>query len=447
MGPIRMHGRRFAWLMAGAAIGLAVIAVVAVAMAYSPLTAPLVPAVVACLLAAAGLGLVPGVRELEVTGARSMLGSTSELITPRRLRATHRLRSAAWVMLHLLAGVLVAAGLTMVGPAAIVAVGEAISGRELSLTSGLGLPTTMPGRIAQTVLATVVAVVGVGLWWPLGALASRSVRWFLGPTDHDRLELVTARAEREAERGRIARDLHDGIGHALTIISVQSAAGRRVLEKDPDAAGRSLRSIEDTAHEALEELDAMLAVLRQEERGRGTRIPPAGGHPGSDPADDPVGGAPPAATARLDRMVADQRRTGMDLDARIDLPEGIAALQQRHLERIVTELLTNARRHGGPGRVRLEVASADGTITVDARNPLPEGGTRAVPSAPATTGPRAIPGPQPDAGGHDGADGGRRGLVGLAERLALFDGTLEVGARDGVWHARAQLPILREDAR
>src|SRR5699024_12083745 len=99
---IRRQGRRLAWLMAGAAIGLAVVLLVfvlaTVATGRGMPTGPQWPVVVVpSLLLAVVLGAVPGVRELEVTGARSMLGADGELLIPRRPRLRHHLQTGAWV--------------------------------------------------------------------------------------------------------------------------------------------------------------------------------------------------------------------------------------------------------------------------------------------------------------------------------------------------------------
>ena len=101
-----------------------------------------------------------------------------------------------------------------------------------------------------------------------GALSARPVARLLGPTSADRLEVALTRLQAESEHTRLARELHDGIGHALTIIGVQAAAGRRALARDPDQAGSALSSIEDASRSALEELDDMLGLLRDTEAAR-----------------------------------------------------------------------------------------------------------------------------------------------------------------------------------
>ena len=136
-----------------------------------------------------------------------------------------------------------------------------------------GWPAGWPGWSACGLLA-----------WLLGRLAARSAPAFLGPTAVDRLALAEARLAAEAEHTRLARDLHDGIGHALTIITVQTAAGRRVLEDDPATAARALAAAEEVARGALEELDSVLAALRDP----GERTGPEPGWTGCPPCSPPT---------------------------------------------------------------------------------------------------------------------------------------------------------------
>ena len=413
METIRRQGRRLAWLMAGAAIGLAVVLLVfvlaTVATGRGMPTGPQWPVVVVpSLLLAVVLGAVPGVRELEVTGARSMLGADGELLIPRRPRLRHHLQTGAWVALHLLVGLLVAALLATFVPTAALYLAEHALCRPLG--SGVVLPDSAAGRAGAGLLAALIGLTSLLAWWPLGAVLARLAPRFLGPTAEDRLELVRQRADREAERTRIARELHDGIGHALTVVSVQAAAARAVQARDPEAAAAALAAIEETARGATGELDAVLALLREEEQ--------AGAPAGPRPAD-------------LEQLLAARRCDGMELRTRIALPPGLARIQHRHLTRCLAELLTNAQRHGGPGAVHVDLTSTEGRVRLEVTNPLRrEEGSGAAPVGPA-------PAPTP-------AAGGGRGLAGLRERAALLDGTVESGPCGGQWVARLDLPLLTE---
>lgn len=453
---IRRHGRRFAWLMIGAAIGTTVVLVLGLGIplgtesATSP--AVLLVGLAGAVLLGGLLGLVPGVRELEVTGARSMLGVEAELVVPARPGLVHRVQDVAWVQLHLLLGLLAAGCLTMLLPASVVVTLEAVRGAGPGTI--LPIPSAPLGRVAAAVLGLLGMVAALGAALPLGALAARLGPRLLGPTARDRLEVALARADREADRIRIARDLHDGIGHALTIVSIQAAAGRRVLGGDQETAGRAFERIEATAGGALAELDAVLAQLREEQAADGARRAISAGTGPSVPA--PTGPGPSAHTptgpgpstpaptgpggsvtdasvlsARLEQVAEDHRAAGMELHQQLHLSADLPQLQREHLVRVVGELLTNAHRHGAAGPVHLTIRAETGpsgepVTAVTVENLLP------------------IQGVGEPAGSRSAASRGGRGLAGLRERLELWGGTLEAGPRDGTWRARALVPTLTE---
>lgn len=381
--------RRSAWLMLGAAIGLATALLTTTLLQLVAPGLPLWLVVVVTLAAGAALGLVPGARELEVTAARTMLASEAELVVPRRRRAAHRVQTTAWVLLHQLAGVVVAAALFAAAPAAVLVLLETVTGRGGSLVP---VPAGGPARVGVVVAAAAVAVVAVSATWPVGALAARGAGRFLGPTASDRLHVAVERADREAEHTRLARELHDGIGHALTIVSVQAAAGRRVGARDPAAAAEAFSTIEDTARTALAELDELLAVLREDRPGQVAPVDLAG-------------------------VVATHRRAGLEVTADVDLPPGLPPLLQRTVQRITAEALTNAHRHG-TGPVHLRVGHTADAVTLEAGNQRADRSAR----------------------------GGGRGLAGVQERVALFGGTVQAGPAGDRWVLRVTLPRPEEDA-
>lgn len=401
----RYLARRFAWQMLGGAIGLALVLLVYSLLNIVAGGLPAWVVAVATVAAAIGLGLVPGARELEVTAARALLDVDDELVVPARPRPAHRLRTAAWVAGHLASGLLVAAGLFAGVPMAVLIGVEAVAGETLrsgdSFYTGLPLPTGPVSLALRLVACAAFALLALIATWPLGAAAAALAGRVLGPTPHDRMETALARARREAEHTRLARELHDGIGHALTVVSVQAAAGRRVVAANPDAAAEALAAIEDIARSALAELDQLLAILR-------------------DDADDD---APVALAPALDDVVTAHRRAGLDLAARIDLPPGLPALLSRTVQRIVTEALTNAHRHGVPGPVRLTVGHGGDEVRIEVVNPV-RPGTR--------------PGSRPTGG---------RGLSGIRERVALFGGAVHAGSDGDRWVFRATLPCAPRPAR
>jgi signal transduction histidine kinase len=210
----------------------------------------------------------------------------------------------------------------------------------------------------------------------------------------------TAAAE---ERLRIARDLHDVLGHSLSGIAVQSSTGRMALEADrPEVARAALERIEEASRSSMAEVRTVLGALR-------------------DTAGPPL--------ESVDELVDDARADGAHVAVRRDgdlrlVPTTVGRVAYR----VVQEALTNARRHGGPGRVSVAVELALGgdRLTVDVR----DDGAGAGP-------------------GQDAAPGAGHGLTGMRERVESLGGRLEAGpSEDGGWRVHAELPLsaARRDA-
>ncbi|MFJ9660269.1 sensor histidine kinase [Streptomyces griseoflavus] len=236
-------------------------------------------------------------------------------------------------------------------------------------------------------LAVLYAVV-VGL----GELVTVTARRLLGPSPAERLAVMEARTEQLLERTRIARELHDSIGHALTVAVVQAGAARAA--GDPAFTDRALHAIEETGRAALEDLERVLGVLR--ETGG-----PAGSRPGLVDAD---------------RLLESARASGAEVDAEVTGPlETVPRPVSREGYRILQESLTNALRHAGTVPVRVRIDVADGALLLDVRNPLTED----------------VPG-----GGGRGS-----GLRGIRERAALLGGRAWTGPDEGHWRVRAELPL------
>lgn len=97
-----------------------------------------------------------------------------------------------------------------------------------------------------------------------GALLSRAAPWFLGPSAAERIAAMESEAVKLAERNRLARELHDSVGHALSVVTLQAGAAGRVLDSDPAFAREALGAIEESARAALEDLDHVLGLLRDD---------------------------------------------------------------------------------------------------------------------------------------------------------------------------------------
>ncbi|MER7753861.1 histidine kinase [Kitasatospora sp. NPDC097643] len=346
---------------------------------------------------AAVTALLPTVRALEGAAARALCATErpEELATgPSRSWAARR-RTAGWYVLHLFFGGVVA-GMTLAGVPFAVVLMFAFGGVEdlakIWENRFPGWMITGPALGVAVLLLVVVTNAGCG------ALLARWAPALLGPTPDERLAAAERRATVLAQRNRLARELHDSVGHALSAVGIQASAAARVLRSDPDFAEEALRAIEETAREAVAELDTVLGLLREE-----------------DNAD--AGPAGPTL-AGLDDLLRQLARTGVRVDA--DLAPGLARLPvtvSREAYRIVQEGLTNVLRHAGPAPAGLRVGLAGDRLEIELTNPL--GPAR--PSRP----------------------GGGRGLRGIGERATALRGGSTAGPdQDGTtWRLAVWLPV------
>jgi signal transduction histidine kinase len=223
----------------------------------------------------------------------------------------------------------------------------------------------------------------------------------------ERLELAERTREEEAqrrveqERLRIARDLHDVVAHTLTTINVQAGVAAHLADREPGRAGRALAAIEAASHDALDELRAILGVLREAD---GAEIPlePA---PGLD-----------AVASLVDRF----RGTGADieLDVEGEQPERIPEAVQLAAFRIVQESLTNATRHAPGAAARVRLAYENDRLYVGIEN---------------------------NSGQERNGSGRGRGvgIAGMHERATALGGTLEAGPSACGFRVTAELPYRR----
>jgi signal transduction histidine kinase len=214
------------------------------------------------------------------------------------------------------------------------------------------------------------------------------------------------RAEREREerarravadeRARIARELHDVIGHSVSVMTVQSSAVRRLLEPDQEKEREALLVVERTGREALAEMRRMVGVLRRPEEAPAL--------------------APQPSLEQLERLVEQARDAGLPVELRIEgapkqLPTGVDLTAYR----LVQEGLTNAIKHARAQRAEVVVRYSDGHVELTVSDDGPGGGDG-------------------DKGGH--------GLVGMRERVSVYGGELEAGPRpEGGYRLRARLPV------
>ncbi|GIH10021.1 histidine kinase [Rhizocola hellebori] len=328
-----------------------------------------------------------GTRVLEVAAARSLLGV--DLPEPAAvLDRETRLRTALWFALHLLTGGLVGLVLLIALPMALVFLVSrfGIGDDLLGPLAGMGwLGLTGVGFALLVVLGYTVA--------GLGSLAAVMAPVLLGPSTSERIAALEAQAGHLAERNRLARELHDSIGHALTVTTVQAAAAGRVLETDPQFVRQALTAIEETGRAAMEELDHVLGLLR-----------------------DPAAARGPARTlADLHTLLADAQAAGLTVDASVEGKiDEISVAVSREAYRIVQEGLTNAARHGLAKQASVRVAVSAEALSIWLSNPA----------------------------GAEAADHGG-GVIGMRERVRLLGGRFSAGPESGRWLVRAELPLGR----
>lgn len=233
-----------------------------------------------------------------------------------------------------------------------------------------------------------------------------------------------ARARVDAERLRIAREVHDTVAHAIAIINVQSGVTAHVLDKRPEVAREALRAIEQTSSRALREMRAILGVLRD------------------DDGDDDGGRGPYPGLGQIGELAAKAREAGLDLKLEetppaAPLPSAVGSAAFR----IVQESITNVIRHVGPTGVT--VALTPGIEALEIR--VTDEGRRAAPGHDPAH-PRLLA-PYPTGTGSAATPPGR-GIPGMRERCRLLGGELDAAPLPGGgFEVRARLPLAPAGAR
>ncbi|UYB38369.1 histidine kinase [Streptomyces sp. Je 1-4] len=354
-------------------------------MAVLPLPLLLLAALIPVVRRVEGLQaqllLTPGPHGLEARAASGIATTPSGSWSDRG-------RTAVWLLLRLEAGVALSA-LTAQLPLLAGAFAMAAAGRPTRLKGlpAIEAPHWWYGLLAPLPLV-LLAAVAVGA----GSLTAAAARLLLGPSAAERLTELEARTERLLEHNRLAQELHDAIGHALTVTVLQAGAARTA--GSPEFTERALAAIEDTGREALADLERALRLLREDAPG------PAGR---------------PALTD-TERLLESARAAGADLRAELSGPlERLPGPVSREGYRMVQESLTNVLRHAGPVPVSVRIAADADALELEVRNPLP------------------VTSPNPGSGG--------RGLRGIRERAALLGGEAETGPDGGEWRVRARLPL------
>jgi signal transduction histidine kinase len=252
------------------------------------------------------------------------------------------------------------------------------------------------GQFGQLVFVSLIFIIV----WVVGFSLGRT----FAEADKARERAVRAEREREErariavaeERARIARELHDVVGHSVSVMTVQASGVRRLLRPDQEREREALLTVERTGREALAEMRRMVGVLRRPEEAPAL--------------------APQPSLEHLERLVEQARESGLPVDLRVegdpvDLPAGVDLTAYR----LVQEGLTNALKHARATHALVLVNYGDGAIEVTVSD---------------------------DGRGVGNGDGGGHGLVGMRERVSVYGGELDAGPQPGGgYRLRAKLPV------
>lgn len=266
--------------------------------------------------------------------------------------------------------------------------GGVVAGIKLVLLTGVDLPNNQPvppdpvARALYLLAVSGIISAALTLFWALG-VAARTHRALIAERverlESDRVRLsAELRVAQETERNRITREMHDAIGHSLTVVIAQSDGARYALAHDPDAASRALAIINRSARSALDDVNELLTVLRGANEGPATM-----------------------GIADIGELVANMNESGL----RVDLthegePRELSKAQELAVYRVLQEALTNALKHGGSGTaVLVRLRWGQSRLDIETTTSEPGGG---------------------GAGGGSGS-----GILGMTERVRLLGGALE----------------------
>jgi signal transduction histidine kinase len=222
----------------------------------------------------------------------------------------------------------------------------------------------------------------------------------LGPSARDEVARERKRADVAEERTRLAHELHDSVGHTLTMMVVQAGAGGHVHQRDPEFAKQALENIEERGRTALGELDRILGILREDDGAQRSSRP---------------------GLSRVPVLVEELASAGLQIELRLEgQTDDLPGETSRSAYRIVQEALTNVLKHSGDVPAIVTIHRGAGAVEVEVLNEPPPNGTT----------------------GTMNGEGGGRGLIGIEERVPMLGGSVEYGPRPRagfrVW---ARLPL------
>ncbi len=261
-----------------------------------------------------------------------------------------------------------------------------------------------------TIWLLVAALAGLAAALAVGLMKARRAHtraleergWLL-----ERERESAARTAVDAERARIAQDLHDIVSHNVSVMVIQAGAARQVLASEPNEAEEALLAVEAAGRDTMTELRHLLGLLTPSATG-----------------DDDERLSPQPSLSRLSPLIDRIAFAGLPVEVRISgeprpLPAGVDVTAYR----IIQEALTNALKHGDGVKAEVTVRYADHALRVEILN----------------TGPSVLSGGRPP-----GPEGEGRGLLGLRQRVAVYGGDLDARRRlGGGFRVRAKIPLER----
>jgi len=243
-----------------------------------------------------------------------------------------------------------------------------------------------------TITFTIAWIVG----WAFGGQTAQAEAARERARQAEREREERARLAVSEERARIARELHDVVGHSVSVMTVQASAVRRLLKPEQEREREALLIVEQTGREAMAEMRRMVGVLRRPEEAPAL--------------------APQPSLEHLEKLVEQAREAGLPVTLKVEgdavqLPAGVDLTAYR----LVQEGLTNALKHARAKQAEVLVRYVDGQVELSVTD---------------------------DGSGDGGGDSGGHGLVGMRERVSVYGGELEAGPRpEGGFRLRARLPV------
>ncbi|MCS5716117.1 histidine kinase [Herbiconiux sp. CPCC 205716] len=281
------------------------------------------------------------------------------------------------------------------------------------VTIGLGIALGVPWQAAPVTAVTLALVLLV--------VVGESIRNRRARYDELRRRAAERRqSAAQAERVRIARELHDVLAHSLSQINVQAGVGLHLIDRDPEQGRAALANIKAASKTALDEVRSVLGVLRDDGAAGAPLVPEPG-------------------LAQLPALVDGVREQGVAVTLELRLPDAVSPSRPVQLAayRIVQESLTNALRHSGGGAARVGVG-VEGRMLV-----LTIEDDDGAPGPTSTPGPNLAPIPTQPGVGSGSRPGGGRGIEGMRERAHLLGGRFAAGpTAAGGFRVRAELPLL-----